>query len=66
MEPKKYKGVRQKARGRGVLKWLAEIRYAGKYVYIGDFDTAEEAARAYNKAALRLVGPKAKLNEIPS
>ncbi|KAH0728885.1 hypothetical protein KY289_000073 [Solanum tuberosum] len=57
---RKFVGVRQRPSG----KWVAEIKNTTQKIrmWLGTFDSAEEAARAYDEAACLLRGSNARTN----
>jgi hypothetical protein len=61
-----YRGVTVNTNNSKKTYWMARIYHDGKTLVLGCmYETPEEAALAYNEAAIRLKGSKAKLNIIP-
>ncbi|KAL3844047.1 hypothetical protein ACJIZ3_001450 [Penstemon smallii] len=60
VQSNKFRGVRQRQWG----SWVSEIRHPllKKRIWLGTFETAEEAARAYDEASILLSGQNAKTN----
>eukprot|EP00192_Tetraselmis_astigmatica_P000159 CAMPEP_0117665736 /NCGR_PEP_ID=MMETSP0804-20121206/9980_1 /TAXON_ID=1074897 /ORGANISM="Tetraselmis astigmatica, Strain CCMP880" /LENGTH=1337 /DNA_ID=CAMNT_0005473191 /DNA_START=336 /DNA_END=4349 /DNA_ORIENTATION=+ len=55
----KFRGV---SRGRGKKKWRAMIQHQKKQIHVGYYDSGNEAARAYDREAVRLLGADAVTN----
>lgn len=58
-----YKGVSRSPKSR-INPWVATIKIDGKIIRLGSFPTENDAALAYNEAALRYHGKFARLNTI--
>ncbi|CAI9096666.1 OLC1v1032864C1 [Oldenlandia corymbosa var. corymbosa] len=60
VQSRKFRGVRQRQWG----SWVSEIRHPllKKRIWLGTFETAEEAAKAYDQAAILMNGQNAKTN----
>ncbi|KAH6782886.1 Integrase-type DNA-binding superfamily protein [Perilla frutescens var. hirtella] len=60
VQSNKFRGVRQRQWG----SWVSEIRHPllKKRIWLGTFETAEAAARAYDQAAVLMNGHNAKTN----
>jgi hypothetical protein len=56
-----YKGVTWNKRTKN---WRARIVFDGKEIYLGTYQNVIDAAEAYNRAALRLHGEFARINQI--
>ncbi|GAA0149913.1 DNA-binding transcription factor [Lithospermum erythrorhizon] len=56
----KFRGVRQRHWG----SWVSEIRHPilKTRIWLGTFETADDAARAYDEAARLMCGPRARTN----
>ena len=61
----RYKGVAF-GRNRGKKCWVSKICIHGVVIHLGWFETPQEGARAYNRAAVKHFGSFARLNEVPA
>jgi hypothetical protein len=56
-----YRGVSKGNKG----MYRAMLTYKGRRYYLGNHEREEDAARAYNKAALAIIGEHALINQLP-
>jgi hypothetical protein len=58
----RYRGVsfRQQTQ-----RWIAQVYWRGRRYFLGSFEREEDAAAAYNRHAIGIIGPMAVLNELP-
>lgn len=63
-KPRKNKKSKYKGVTTSKSKWKAQISVKGKAIYLGRYDTEEEAALAYNVAASEFFGEHAYQNKI--
>lgn len=59
----KYRGVSKGSRNN---PYRAMLTYKGRRYYLGEFATEDQAALAYNKAALAIIGSHAIINDVPA
>ena len=57
-----FRGVSRTTRPEG--KWRAGLTYKGRRYYLGVYNTEVEAAAAYNRAALAVIGDHALINDL--
>ena len=57
-----YRGVSRGNKG----MYRANLTFKGKRYYLGNYEKEIDAARAYNKAALAIIGDYALINELPN
>ncbi len=55
----KYKGVYWAKRE---SRWIAKIKHQGRSIFIGSFNSADDAAKAYDRKAIDLFGEDCYLN----
>ena len=56
-----YKGV---FLNKKISKWFAQVSFEKKGIYLGSFSSKKDAARAYNRAAIKYFGKFAQLNQL--
>jgi hypothetical protein len=57
-----YRGVDRRIKADGSYRYQARMTWLGDEMYLGSFMTPEEAAEAYDRKALEIIGPFARTN----